>query len=315
MLRPIPMTWRLAAAAVVAGPLSGPCRAWADSPTTSDEAPNTGAPAAAASAKTQAAQATREGLNLFQDKQYDAARGAFARAFELDPQTETLVELGLAELEAGHAMEAVEHLREYLTRNDAPAANAIAVRTQWLPRAEDEMARKEFFPEPASSPASDGTHPTAPSASVLSHSWAAPATVDETRRTFRSPAQWATAIGLESAALAAAGVAIGFSVAVEHSASEANGLMQHVRSETGSDSACLPPNPASACPQIHQDRDAEHANAVRANWLFAGAGTLAALGAVSFFVWPSHPDARVGNVHVAPILGDRSAGAAVVGTW
>jgi tetratricopeptide (TPR) repeat protein len=254
-------------------------------------------------------------LNLFQDKQYDAARGAFARAFELDPQTETLVELGLAELEAGHAMEAVEHLREYLTRNDAPAANAIAVRTQWLPRAEDEMARKEFFPEPASSPASDGTHPTAPSASVLSHSWAAPATVDETRRTFRSPAQWATAIGLESAALAAAGVAIGFSVAVEHSASEANGLMQHVRSETGSDSACLPPNPASACPQIHQDRDAEHANAVRANWLFAGAGTLAALGAVSFFVWPSHPDARVGNVHVAPILGDRSAGAAVVGTW
>jgi hypothetical protein len=115
--------------------------------------------------------------------------------------------------------------------------------------------------------------------------------------------------------LAAAGVAIGFSVAVEHSASEANGLMQHVRSETGSDSGCLAPNPASACPQIHQDRDAEHANAVRANWLFAGAGTLAALGAVSFFVWPSHPDARVGNVHVTPVLGDRSAGAAVVGTW
>jgi hypothetical protein len=315
MLRPIPMTWRLAAAAVLVGPLSGPCRAWADSPTTSDEAPKAAAAVPAASAKTQAAQATREGLNLFQDKQYEAARGAFARAFELDPQTDTLVELGLAELQAGHPMEAVEHLREYLTRNDAPAANVDAVRTQWLPRAEDEMARMEFFPEPVPSPASDGTHPAEPSASVLSHSGVVPPTADETPRTSRPPAQWATAIGLESAALAAAGVAIGFSVAVEHAASDANGLMQRVRSETGGDSGCLPPNPASACPQIRQDRDAEHSNATRANWLFAGAGTLAALGAVSFFVWPSHPDARVGNVHVTPVLGDRSAGAAVVGTW
>jgi tetratricopeptide (TPR) repeat protein len=157
MLRPIPMTWRLATAAVLVGPLSGPCQAWADSPTTADEAPNAAAAVPAASAKTQAAQATREGLNLFQDKQYEAARGAFARAFELDPQTETLVELGLAELQAGHAMEAVEHLREYLTRNDAPAANVDAVRTQWLPRAEDRWRAGNSSPSPCPRP-----RPTAP---------------------------------------------------------------------------------------------------------------------------------------------------------
>jgi hypothetical protein len=187
-------------------------------------------------------------LNLFQNKQYEAARYAFSRAFELDPQTDTLVELGLAELEAGHPFAAVEHLREYLDRKDAPAANADAVRTQWLPRAEDETALKEFFPEPVPLPASDGTHPAEPSAPVMSHSWIAPPVSYERGRTTRSPARWATAMGLESAALAAAGVAIGFSVAVERAASEANGLIQRVRSETGGDSGCLAPNPASACP-------------------------------------------------------------------
>jgi tetratricopeptide (TPR) repeat protein len=315
MIRRIPMTWWLATAGVLVGPLSSPCRAWADSPTTTDEAPKPAPPESAESAKTRAAQATREGLNLFQNKQYEAARYAFSRAFELDPQTDTLVELGLAELEAGHPFAAVEHLREYLDRKDAPAANADAVRTQWLPRAEDETALKEFFPEPVPLPASDGTHPAEPSAPVMSHSWIAPPVSYERGRTTRSPARWATAMGLESAALAAAGVAIGFSVAVERAASEANGLIQRVRSETGGDSGCLAPNPASACPQVRQDRDAERANAIRANWLFAGAGTLAALGAVSFFLWPSHPDGRVANVHVGPVLGDRSAGAAVVGTW
>jgi hypothetical protein len=128
-------------------------------------------------------------------------------------------------------------------------------------------------------------------------------------------AKWITVLGLESAAVVAAGVAIGFSVAVEITASKANGLVGLVYAETGGNSGCLGPSPAPQCPELSRDRQAEHANAAWANRFYAGAGALAVIGAASFFLWPSRQKPSAGALQPAPILGDRTAGAMLTGAW
>jgi hypothetical protein len=87
----------------------------------------------------------REGAELFMHEDYEGARGAFARAYELEPRPATLFNLALSELNAGHPVEAVAHLREYVTHTDEPAAKLASVRTKWLPRAEARTARLNVF--------------------------------------------------------------------------------------------------------------------------------------------------------------------------
>ena len=83
----------------------------------------------------------RQGANLFKHEDYEGARAAFARAFEIEPKAATLFDLALSELNANHPVEAVAHLREYLTHVDEPTTKLESARTKWLPRAEARTAR------------------------------------------------------------------------------------------------------------------------------------------------------------------------------
>src|ERR1019366_4920972 len=86
-----------------------------------------------------------QGAGLFRRKEYEGAREAFAHAYELEPKAATLFNLALSELNSDHPVEAVAHLREYLTHADEPPAKLESVRTKWLPRAEACTARLDVF--------------------------------------------------------------------------------------------------------------------------------------------------------------------------
>jgi hypothetical protein len=97
-----------------------------------------------------------QGGDLFKREDYEGARAAFARAYEMDPKAATLFDLALSELNADHPVEAAAHLREYLTRAEAPAATLEAVRSKWLPRAEARTARLDVFAPAGAQLAVDG---------------------------------------------------------------------------------------------------------------------------------------------------------------
>jgi len=97
-----------------------------------------------------------QGGDLFKRENYEGARAAFARAYEIDPKAATLFDLALSELNADHPVEAAAHLREYLTRAEEPAANLESVRTKWLPRAEARTARLDVFAPAGAQLAVDG---------------------------------------------------------------------------------------------------------------------------------------------------------------
>jgi hypothetical protein len=82
----------------------------------------------------------RRGTDAFGRKEYDDARVALGQAYALSSKAATLLKLGLAELQSGHAVDATKHLREYLTHAEEPADKLEAVRTKWLPRAVSQTA-------------------------------------------------------------------------------------------------------------------------------------------------------------------------------
>ena len=87
----------------------------------------------------------RQAAELFRSQDYEGARAAFARAYELAPKAATLFDLGLSELNADHPVEAAVHLRAYLTHTEEPAPQLESVRSKWLPRAEGRTARVNVF--------------------------------------------------------------------------------------------------------------------------------------------------------------------------
>jgi len=152
VLRRIPIRLRWATAGLLVGCLHGPSWAWAAPPTPS-------ATPYPAEPRERARAFARQGQDLYRDRHYEAAREALAHAYELDPQSETLAELALAELEAGHPVEAAAHLRQYLVRSDVPAKNLDAARIRWLPRAEAKTARVDVFVRPSADIRVDGLVP------------------------------------------------------------------------------------------------------------------------------------------------------------
>ena len=101
----------------------------------------------------------RQGADLFRHEDYEGARAAFGRAYDLDPKPATLFNLALSELNADHPLASVAHLREYLTHTEEPAAKLASVRTKWLPRAEARTARLDVFAPAGSQLAVDGAVP------------------------------------------------------------------------------------------------------------------------------------------------------------
>lgn len=78
------------------------------------------------------------GVDRYKHADYEGARVAFARAFGLSPKTALLFNLALAEVQSGHAVDAVKHFRRYLKAPDADPDKADIIRSRWLTRAEAE---------------------------------------------------------------------------------------------------------------------------------------------------------------------------------
>ncbi len=57
----------------------------------------------------------RQGSDCFLRHDYEGARVALRRAYDLNPRADTVLKLGVAELQSGHPVEAVLHLRQFLT--------------------------------------------------------------------------------------------------------------------------------------------------------------------------------------------------------
>ena len=86
----------------------------------------------------------RIGIDRYVHQDYEAARVAFARAFDIAPSARTLFNLALAELESDHAVESVRHMRGYLVELDAEPDKVDALRIKWLPRAEAQTSRLQI---------------------------------------------------------------------------------------------------------------------------------------------------------------------------
>ena len=105
----------------------------------------------------------KRGVDDFKRSDYESARVAFGHAYEVEPKATTLLSLALAELQSGHALEAVRHLRAYVRDPDAEPAKVDVVRSKWLPRAEEQTARVVVEAPPGAEVLVDGqTQGTAP---------------------------------------------------------------------------------------------------------------------------------------------------------
>jgi hypothetical protein len=81
------------------------------------------------------------GVERYKHEDYEAARAAFARAYELAPSTRTLFNLCLAELLSLHPLESVRHMRAYIAAPDAEPEKIEILKAKWLPRAEAQTSR------------------------------------------------------------------------------------------------------------------------------------------------------------------------------
>jgi hypothetical protein len=124
----------------------------------------------------------------------------------------------------------------------------------------------------------------------------------------RSRARRITTIALGSAALAATGVAIGFSIAFEHNASDARGQRAQIGGPTNA--GC--PTPTTPCSMLWQIDDAEERNGALATGFYVAGGAAAALAAASWLLWPQAKDS---TVRPSPIVGAGRAGVALQGAW
>jgi hypothetical protein len=102
------------------------------------------APRVALAAPTEAEAALAQGVAAFKHHDYDTARRSFQRSYDLTPRTSTLLNLGLAELNSDHPLDAIKHLRAFVRASDAPAAKVDEVRSNVIPRVEAQLGRIEI---------------------------------------------------------------------------------------------------------------------------------------------------------------------------
>jgi hypothetical protein len=97
------------------------------------------------------------GVERYTRHDYEGARDAFARAYELDPsQVGALFNLALAELQSGHPLEAVRHLRAYLASPLAQPDRVDSIRSKWLPQGEGRIGRLSIDAPAGSTASVDG---------------------------------------------------------------------------------------------------------------------------------------------------------------
>ncbi|HLY84329.1 MAG TPA: hypothetical protein VKQ71_15185 [Acidimicrobiales bacterium] len=82
------------------------------------------------------------GLERYKRQDYEGARAIFARAHEVEPsEVGILFNLALAELHAGHPLDAANHLRTFIASPQSLPDRRESARTKWLPDAEAQLGR------------------------------------------------------------------------------------------------------------------------------------------------------------------------------
>jgi hypothetical protein len=316
----------------------------------------------------------RRGSESFLRQDYEGARASLQRAYELNAKPDTILKLAIAELQSGHPVEAVAHLREYLTHTEEPQAKLEQVRTKWLPRAEAATARLDVFASAGSQVLVDGVvqeravfstldevNTVKPTVSIVlaagEHDVAArQGTVIESKHVvarggelvelhfqrvpdapqpalaaigsspaanahdrlvqgdgLRSRAKWITTIAFGSVAVAAVGIAIGFSIAFEQSASDASALRQHI--DPGGCRVPISNSVATQCSQLANVGHSQERNGALANAFYVAGGAAAILGVAGWVLWPKAKSPGSG-LHPVPIVGEGGfGGMALSGTW
>ncbi len=96
------------------------------------------------------------GVEHYKHHDYELARIDFERAYSLDPQSGTLFNLALAELQSGHPLDAARHLRAYLLSPEVPPERRESVRARWLRQAEAQIGRVSVEAPPGAQVLLDG---------------------------------------------------------------------------------------------------------------------------------------------------------------
>jgi hypothetical protein len=285
------------------------------------------APAAAwASDKDEAKALVREGLAEFGQRDYQGAHEAFVRAYALDPAPSTLLNLALSELNTDRPVEAAAHFRAYLARGTEPAAKLEAVRSKWLPRAEEKLARLSVVAPAGAQVQVDGqpvtqdpslgvyivvagehdvtvtaqgraekAHLTAPVGSIVTMR----ALVDEPPSPSPSPAPSSflppepspeADRGPSTAKIvtvAGLGVAAAAGLGIGIGFGAAG---QSKSSDIATGEGCISSMPASVpCQHVHFDVSIEHQYAWASIGGYVGAGVFAAAGVATWLLWPKAP--------------------------
>ncbi|MGO8999206.1 MAG: tetratricopeptide repeat protein [Polyangiaceae bacterium] len=76
-----------------------------------------------------------EALAHVRKGEFDAARKLYAKAFDVAPSASILFNLALSELNAGDALDALRHFREYVQAADAEPKKVARTQSEFLPRA------------------------------------------------------------------------------------------------------------------------------------------------------------------------------------
>jgi hypothetical protein len=289
----------------------------------------------------------RLGVEDFKRDDYEGARLAFGHAYSIDPKASTLISLALAELQSGHLVEGIRHLRAYMIDPGAEPTKVDVVRSKWLPRAEAQTARLAVEAPTGAALSVDGeplgVAPLTGSVdvSVGDHnivarlgSWSQTLRVsavagqssqvkfDGGESAAMTPlhplppdaARAATAEhGGPSTAKVVTVVALATSAAVAGGIGVALALQSQSNGNQYTALSCekLPPQPAdSACGGLAQDGKRD---TLAANWLYVGSGTLAAAALATWFFWPNAP--AKSSWTPRPIFDGRSAGAVLDGSF
>jgi hypothetical protein len=112
--------------------------------------------AATAAPETDAERAYSQGVAAYNKHDYEAARAAFAASLELAPRTDTVLNVALAELYGGHALDALNHFRRFVSAPDAGSDRVAEVRSTLIPRAESQIGRIEIDAPPGATILVDG---------------------------------------------------------------------------------------------------------------------------------------------------------------
>jgi len=306
----------------------------------------------------------REGAEHFKHEDYEGARAAFVRAYELEPKAATLFNLALSELNSDHPVEAAAHFREYLAHTGEPAQKLASVRIKWLPRAEARTARLDVFAPSGAELLVDGVEPeyatqaTGSAGSPVSIAIAAgehevtarQGTVSEAQHVTarggelvevhfqRMPdapapspavgwagsgempdhamaapprAKWITVIALGSGAVVAAGLGVGFGIASQNSAHNAQVLQNEVSSGWTSTQCAGPLGSTPFCMKLKGDVDANRQDWTLSAVSYVGAGVLGAASLATWMLWKP----KSAPVAVRPVVGAGGAGLVVGGPW